>query len=126
MGGMTSPDTLTDHSATIRAEIAAEVLRLKEALDHEMDAEDCEGTDNQPSVELGYLVNTHRGHPLYQQGDYIAGMPVRLDRTPTRVIAVVINEVGFIEEREVWDDDDEEWVTREVTVYRDLRKQATW
>lgn len=118
--------TLTDYSVTIRAEIEAEVLRLKAALEDEMDACDCVGSDNDPYLEVGYLINTHHGQPLYQEGDYIAGMSVSINRALGRTIRVAIDEVGFLVEHEELDDDEEDWVTKEVTEYRDLFRDATW
>ena len=80
--------TLTDYSATIRAEIEREVRALKRALNAEM------GGWNyfRPHVSLGYLVNTHHGRPLYQEGDHIAGLRVSIDRMLGRTIRVMVDQ----------------------------------
>ncbi len=39
-------------------------------------------------VELGYWVNSHRGRPLYSNGDQIAGLTVQIIRDNSRTIRV--------------------------------------
>ena len=73
---MVGMDTLTDYSAAIRVEIEELVLRLMR------------GGKPYSRVTVGYMLNTHHGEPLYQNGDFINGLPVTIDRTNTRTVRV--------------------------------------
>ncbi len=43
---------------------------------------------NPTHVRLGYMVNSHHGQALYQEGDKVAGLTVQLDRQDRRTIRV--------------------------------------
>jgi hypothetical protein len=77
-----SREPLPDYSATIRAEIEREVRNLTPAY-------------GASQVFLGYMVNTHHGRALYQEGDKIDGMPVTIDTRDRRTIRVGVRSVTW-------------------------------
>lgn len=117
-------DTLTDYSATIRVQIENDVRRLKWILEGKRQA-DQEDYVNAQYVELGYLVNSHHGERLFNEGDLICGIPVSLDGTNGRTIRVCTDNVRFVEEIEFLDEDNEVDIRRRV-YYEDLYKETTW
>lgn len=129
-------DAPPDYTATIRAEIERDVLALKQRLERSYPMDDCpthEAGARAQYVELGYLVNSHRGQAIYVEGDLIAGLPVRLARCGwgmyqnERAIAVCANEVEFT--RYGGDegfDEDGRTVLRDRTYTKDLREEVQW
>ena len=64
-----SSTTLTDFSRDIRAEIERRVIAARNDFESRYGWEPT-------SLSLGYLFNSHHGHPLYQVGDKIAGVEI--------------------------------------------------
>ncbi len=95
-----------EYSSQIRREIERDVARLIEAVKGYSPEGGWETVyDNQPVPEyilLGYMINMHRGYSLYEEGDLIHGLPVRIVHYTPRTISVCADEIEF--EREVWDD----------------------
>ena len=89
---MSSPDTLTDYSTEIRAQIERDVGRLGLALSYRGFAP--------TTVHIGYTVNSHHGQPLFKDGDEIAGLRVQIDPFRVHTIRVSDSEglLGHVEE----------------------------
>ncbi len=107
-------ETLTDFSATIRAEIERDITNLKVALRHKAQY-----------IKLGYLVNSHHGRALYSEGDTIGGTPLTIDRTSARTIEVGANNIRHVETVTSTDadgdivEDEREW-------FKNHYKRAIW
>ncbi len=127
MMGCMPTDTLTDYSATIRAQIERDVARLVAELKGQLRDPECaeDWEDLTPYIELGSLVNTHHGLDLYQRGDLIMGMVVRVGDAPARTIRLCADKVAFVRE-EAESDEDGEATTREVDEERDLCAETRW
>lgn len=69
-------DTLTDYTAIIRGQIERDVAMLKGRL-----------RVTAQYAEIGYLVNTHHGLPIYADGDVVCGLSVRISPYP-RIVRV--------------------------------------
>ena len=107
-------DTLTYYATTILAQIGREVENLKQQLGY-----------RPQYIELGYLVNTHHGYPLLEQGDLVAGVPVRIDRANPRTIRVCADNVRHVEEERVETEDGDIDVEERVW-YEDHFRETTW
>lgn len=132
-------DPLADISAyftsQIRAEIEHDVKELIVRLKGQYGVEYMPTSPIEPDyILIGYLINTHRGRSLYQDGDMIAGVPVRVDRTAPRTITACAEGVEFEYEEEVRDEkanndedrDGDVWVTKTRYATEDLRESVTW
>lgn len=80
---------LIDFSAQIKAQIEREVRKLKERLEARYYSGNLVKAEY---VLLGYTLYLHRGKELYQSGETIGGLPVRIDRSESRSILVCSNE----------------------------------
>lgn len=107
-------EPLPDYSSTIRAQIEREVAALQRELRHKAQY-----------VELGYLVNTHHGKALFETGDRVGGLPMRIDRTLPRTIRVCADNVRFTEDVDDTDEDGRR-VKGEREWYEDVFEQVTW
>lgn len=124
-----------DYADTIRSEIARDVLKLIERVANWSPPGGWERVDDDEDgftyIELGYMVNLHRGRDLYCEGDLIEGLPVRLhtrhgDPYPTRSIAVCANDVLY--ERDVMVSHmDKDNITYDTEQERfDIHQTITW
>ena len=75
--GDSVPD-LSDHTATIRAQIETDVRKLLALL----------GSQRPERVALGCLVNAHRGRDVFKTGETVCGLPFTVDRSNIRSITV--------------------------------------
>ena len=82
----TIAEPVVDYSATIRAEIEGEVARMLESFHR---SRRCDPSMRPARyVVLGYTVAAHRGRILYRDGDIIHGLPVKINRSASRLIEV--------------------------------------
>ncbi len=66
-------EPLPDYSSTIRAQIEREVIRARDRIE--------ETYARAIRVDIGYITNSHRGQPLFRDGERLDGLPVRIDRS---------------------------------------------
>lgn len=107
-------EPLPDYTATIRAQIEREVAGLARDLPHKPQY-----------VEVGYLLNAHHGKALFESGDTVAGVPVRIDRSLPRTIRVCADNIRHAETTEAIEEG-ETYGRRERVWYEDHFAQATW
>lgn len=75
----------------IRNQITSEVRRLISELPF-----------GQPvSVSIGYITNSHRGYPVYRDGDVVEGLTVQIDKSRPNEITVHGDQLLFMEDNTV-------------------------
>ena len=128
-----SADPLADisahYTAQIRAEIERDVRELVNRLKGRYGIEYMPTLPIHPDyILLGHLINTHRGRSLYQEGDRIEEVPVKICRDAPRTITVCADNVEFEYEDEVKDEDEggDVWRTKTRYTTENLRESSTW
>lgn len=132
--GATINTNVTDYSSAIKAEIERDVSRLiDQCWDQikQFEADDWWLDEDRNSIEakvvrLGALVNTHHGKDLYQDGDRICGVPVRIDRDWVKTIFVSMGDIEFATESWTNDDGEERAVPRKVYETKRIEASTTW
>lgn len=76
-----------DYTRQIRAQIQGDIERLVDTLPQVVDS----WYIIPRYVTLGYVVNSHHGRPLFNAGDTIDDLPVRISYTNPRAITVHSN-----------------------------------
>lgn len=101
-----------DYSSTIRGEIEVDVKRLLGVMANGGGVRTDGWYEDEPiivrSIHIGYVMNLHRGHDLFSDGDTLCGLPVVIDREYPRRLWLDAGEVGC--SREEWDNEAEEMV----------------
>lgn len=122
---------LPDYRPVIRAQIEEAVKELKDRLENKGYSDDYYPTDDVVAeyVLVGYLINTCHGEGVFNEGDMIEGVPVRLDRSHIRSITVCADDVEFESESEVEEEDENGeigYVTKTRHFRENLSETATW
>ncbi len=97
-----------DYSSVIRKEIEDAVKELIFAVENFAWGDEWEPANPIVAdyIELGYIVNLHKGKDLYKNDDLICGLPVTISSENIRSITVGVEE-EVIMEREVWCDEED-------------------
>lgn len=127
----TDTSASADYPATIRRELVKAVEDLKARLEDHNQWNQLDRESAKPDkpvvaeyVTIGYMVNSHKGHPLFLDGDSIAGLPVTIDGENPHSIRVFADEVWFVKEVEGIDEDDDLiWV--DASYEEDLMEETT-
>lgn len=67
-----------DYTPVIRAQISNDVKRLRTEI----------RADRLDGVSVGYLINSHKGMPVFSEGDIIEGLRVSIDRQNPRSVTL--------------------------------------
>lgn len=106
-----------DHTPVIRDQITREVRQLISDFraHHRVEPQ---------YVELGYLLNSHKGHSVFANGECIEGLPVKIEHsTAMRSVSVNADNVLVADGR---DDDTDEPYDRLPSWRKDCVESTTW
>ena len=122
------PRYLTDYSSQIRTQIEKAVKELKDKLENGGYSDDYYPVQDVIAeyVRVGYIINSHHGEGLFSEGDMIEGIPVKLDRSSLRSMAVCVDDVEFESESEEDDDGEIHSVTKTSYFRENLSESVTW